>query len=315
MQPAGDSGDSSSEEEEEGEDEDDSSVGSEDAEEQAYLRQVEKSVPTNTISSRRHQPPPPILQRATTIRPWRNGDGKMERSSSRASSQHSGHMSMMTAPSELRRLSQSSSSAASVNLRPVSVASNRSSNNNRKNVNTTRPRELYGENFDDSVNPWDLSPSARQYKIDLSNSNIPTTASTSQPNSTQPSEADGIIYRSPLSPSSSVTATQYNNSSVAIESYSLGRHHSSLEPQQQVQLGPATKRALESIQHEIEALNERISGLRKEIVERDLSIRKSSTNLSSAKKSSSSSSLPEDGWRWVFKVKRDNLRCGIMQED
>jgi hypothetical protein len=290
MQPSGDSGDSSSEEEEEEEDEDDSSVGSEDAEEQAYLRQVEKSIPTdNNHISRRQQTQPPLLQR--TSRPWRGGSAGIERSSSRASSQHSGYMSMMTAPSELRRLSQSSSSARSVNLRPVSVASNRS--NNRTTNNARPARELYDENFDDSVNPWDLHPSARQYKIDVNNNNnIPAT---SRSNSTQPSEI-GNIYRSPISTSSSVTATQYNNS-VTTERYALGRPIS--EQQQQMQLGPATKRALESIQHEIEALNERINGLRKEIVDRDRSIRKS-TNLSPAKRSDFP--LPEDGWRWVFKV-------------
>ncbi|CAO3617256.1 unnamed protein product [Mucor hiemalis] len=251
MQPSGDSGDSSSEEEE---DDDDSSLTSEDAEEIAYLRQVEKSIPVNNNRIGQHERRPSIQQQQQQQhqrrgQPWRNN----ERSSSRASSQYSGHLSMMTAPTELRRGSQSSSTAATSTARLVS----------RNNS-----RELYDENFDDSVNPWVLHPSNRQYRID----------------SRPPTQQD--VYRSPMSTSSSVTATQYNN-------HSLGGRS---EVQQQVMLGPATKRALESIQREIEALNERINGLRDEIVNRGTRNRKEPV------RSLRKPILPDDGWKWVIKA-------------
>lgn len=251
MQPSGDSGDSSSEEED---DDDDSSLTSEDAEEMAYLRQVEKSIPVNNNRIQQHERKPPVQLNHQQQQQQRRGQAwhNHERSSSRASSQYSGHLSMMTAPTELRRPSQSSSSVAAT-VRPVS----------RNNS-----RELYDENFDDSVNPWVLHPSNRQYRID----------------SRPPTQQD--VYRSPMSTSSSVTATQYNNHSLGARS----------EVQQQVMLGPATKRALESIQREIEALNERINGLRDEIVNRDTVSRREPA------KSLRKPLLPDDGWKWVIKA-------------
>lgn len=233
MQPLGDSGDSSSEE--------DSSVGSTEAEELAYLRQVERATPT------RRQP---------AARVWRGGGGG-SRASSRASS--TGQLSMRTAPTEFGRLSQSSSRSG--DIRPMSVPSN--------NVR----RRVYDENFDESVNPWVMQSSSMQYT-----SNRPGSSSQQD------------IYRSPVSASSSVTATQYNNS-VASERFALGGR--SLD--QHVLLGPATKRAIESIQLEIEALNERINGLRKEIVDRD-----SKRNLPKKPKYT----VQEEGWKWVIKVSK-----------
>lgn len=240
MQPSGESGDSSSEED------DDSSVGSADAEELAYLRQVEKSIPN------RRQPPPPTRQ-------WRGG----ERASSRASS--TGQISMRTAPTEFR-----SQSSRSVDLRSMSAASVRA-----------KGSRVYDENFDDSVNPWVLHPSARQFN------NIPNRSNSLQQD----------VYRSPMSTSSSVTATQYNNSMINERSSLLER-----PSDQHMLLGPATKRAIESIQHEIEALNERINGLRKEMVDRD------NKRIIPVKKSTSSS-IPEDGWKWVIKV---NIDCACV---
>ena len=226
MQPSGDSGDSSSEEEE-----DDSSISSAEAEEIKYLRQVERSIPqrTNMITNK----PSPQQQQKRPLR-----------SSSRASSQYSGHMSMMTAPTELRSHSSQS--------------------------NTRRRYD-----FDDSINPWELHP-AHHIK----------------PNHNQQQE-----YRSPMSTSSSVTATQYNQSVTG--GFVLGNRSTATgelqQQQQQVMLGPATKRALESIQAEIEALNERINGLRDEIVDRD-------TNHRSRVTTNRKPTVPEDGWKWVIKV-------------
>ncbi|KAI8075928.1 uncharacterized protein B0P05DRAFT_148141 [Gilbertella persicaria] len=148
---------------------------------------------------------------------------------------------MMTAPTELRRLSYSS---ASTHKRPISVAS-------------TIARHRYDDDSS-SMNPWVLHPSVRQYRVE------------------NPSLGSG---HTPLSASSSITAKQ----------------------QQLSVLGPATKRALDVLQHEIDILSERIDGLRKELMDGDqINKRNKSKPLVS----------DEDGWKWVFKVscwKRENV--------
>lgn len=289
MQPSGESGDSSSEDDDDDDqdrDEDESSVGSAEAEERAYLRQVQRSTP---MMSRR--PPPPASAQQKTR--WQ----QEQRSSSRASSQ-SGRMSMMTAPSELRRLSMSSSSN-STPLRPVSAASTRSGvdMSKRGGIQQQRmtKRELYEDNFDDSVNPWVLHPSSRQYRMDQ----VP---SLQQRDSQQDLSA---LYRSPMSTtSSSATATQQQYLSL----------NSQQQQHEQTVLGPATKRALEALQQEIEALNERIDGLRKELVARDKASTSSSTSKRLVKSSNAAQNGDEDGWKWVFKVKNEYKRrreCSI----
>lgn len=281
MQPSGDSGDSSSEDDDDDDDYDDddddrdqdeSSVGSAEAEERAYLRQVQRSTP---IMNRRPMPPPQ-QQKAR----WQHE----QRPSSRASSQ-SGRMSMMTAPSELRRLSISSSNN-STTLRPVSAASARSGFGMSKRDGVqqrTAKRELYEDNFDDSVNPWVLHPSSRQYRMEP----VPSMQQRESPQDLS------ALYRSPMSTtSSSATATQQQYVSL-----------SSQQQHEQTVLGPATKRALEALQQEIEALNERINGLRKELVARDSA---SSASKRLVKSSTAASNGDEDGWKWVYKVKNDD---------
>lgn len=278
MQPSGDSGDSSSEEEESSGQDDDSTV----AEELAYLRQVQKSTPAMSRSTDLQQHrviSQQQQQQQQKMRHWH------DRSSSRASSQ-SGHMSMMTAPSELRRLSQTSQNSIS-NIRSLSAASGRSTMGlgigtpiSRRNMN--RRKELYDDHFDDSVNPWSLHPSTHQYKVDE-----PPLANR------QSSQQDmSALYRSPVSTSSSATATQqYTNE------HRLGRADS--QTAEQTVLGPATKRALEALQREIEVLNERINELRKELVDRDQSKR-----IVTVKKapSATTTAADDEGWKWVFKV-------------
>lgn len=116
------------------------------------------------------------------------------------------------------------------------------------------------------------------------------------------------------STSSSVTATPQLHHIVPgdrsvytpTDSRSVSRTQSRYDTSQQytsvVALGPATKRALESLQNEIIALNERIDDLRKELVERDRQRaikRKSDTE----EETESESDDMGDGWKWVIKVK------------
>ncbi|KAI8647660.1 hypothetical protein BD408DRAFT_378518 [Parasitella parasitica] len=278
MQPSGDSGDSSSEEEQNTTSQDGCSVGSAEAEERAYLRQVQRSTP---VLNRR--PPPASLPQRT------------RRASSRASSQ-SGRMSMMTAPTELRRLSISSSNNSNT-LRPVSAASGRSGKEPHKKSNAQhRTRKLYEDNFDDSVNPWVLHPSSRQYKMDQA------------PLMQQIDGQQGFFtsYKSPMSTtSSSVTATQ--------QQYDTSLSNQQQQQQQQQQdeqavLGPATKRALEALQQEIESLNEKINELRKDLVVGEIA----STSRRSIKSKNNTNNGDQDGWKWVFKAAVKHAIMNLM---
>jgi hypothetical protein len=68
-----------------------------------------------------------------------------------------------------------------------------------------------------------------------------------------------------------------------------------------VALGPATKRALENLQHEIVSLNSRIDDLKEELVERN-TIRQRRTKSSNSTSEAGSDDDNWDTWRWVLKV-------------
>lgn len=89
------------------------------------------------------------------------------------------------------------------------------------------------------------------------------------------------------SAASSVTATLSNVRPRRLEQ-ALTQDYASV-----VSLGPATKRALESLQAEVIALNERIDDLRHELLRRD----RASTSLPPADDDDE-----WDGWKWVIKV-------------
>lgn len=75
-----------------------------------------------------------------------------------------------------------------------------------------------------------------------------------------------------------------------------------------VALGPATKRALENLQHEIVALNSRIDDLKEELVERNAARQRRINN----NKSTSDSGSDDDNWdtwRWVLKVSVQECRA------
>ncbi|KAI8890437.1 ACBP-domain-containing protein [Backusella circina FSU 941] len=218
------------------------SADSQDEEERAYLQQIQSA----------RIPPPRPLARGPPRKVWH---GSRLGATSRASSQ-----TMMTAPSQMRRYSQSSSG------RPQSVASS-SISGLELNASRRKPREYYDENLANS-NPWDLHPSTLQYKVDQQTPVLGTE-----------------------SVSSSITARQGQSTA------GDGDEVSSV-------LGPATKKALESLKSEIVALNERIDGLRNELKTRDH--RKTATPAIAPRK-------PKDerweGWKWVYKA---TLRHAFM---
>jgi DNA repair exonuclease SbcCD ATPase subunit len=123
-----------------------------------------------------------------------------------------------------------------------------------------KPREYYDENLD-NTNPWDLHPSTLQYKVE---------------------------QQTPL------ISTESVSSSVTERQRQLIREVNEEEQEASAVLGPATKKALESLKSEIEALNERIDGLRNELKTRD------------HRRAPAAPRKPDDerweGWKWVYKV-------------
>jgi hypothetical protein len=80
-----------------------------------------------------------------------------------------------------------------------------------------------------------------------------------------------------------------------------------------VALGPATKRALESLQNEVIALNDRIDDLRRELVERD---KQRAIALSSSKRDSDEVEKEDgmgEGWKWVIKVSLGYIHFFILR--
>ncbi|KAI9244749.1 hypothetical protein EDC94DRAFT_530704, partial [Helicostylum pulchrum] len=153
---------------------------------------------------------------------------------------------------------------------------------NNYRINEKRPQHMtpankdtfIEEEFDHSVNPWQ---------------HIPTTTTTTHSNKNIPST------------SSSEDSIENNN-----RSNNTNQQYTSV-----VALGPATKRALESLQNEIIALNERIDDLRKELVERDRQRaikRKSDTE----EETESESDDMGDGWKWVIKAALKYASVNLM---
>ncbi|CAO3694914.1 unnamed protein product [Rhizopus microsporus] len=151
-------------------------------------------------------------------------------------------------------------------------------------------------------NPWAQHPTIKERNL-----RTPTSASSLRLPS--PSARPSFVASSN---SSSVTATPQNHRLVYTPTSS---HHESFHA-----LGPATKRALESLQNEIVALNERIDDIRRELVERDkqrtLQYRKTNpssndidTNNNSNRNTSNNNNnnnnnnnSEDDGWKWVIKA-------------
>lgn len=102
------------------------------------------------------------------------------------------------------------------------------------------------------------------------------------------------------SASSSVTATPHLREQ-SVYTPTDSRPASRSQYTSVVALGPATKRALESLQQEIIALNDRIDDLRRELVERDKqrAVRKKSDD-----EEEESDDTMDDGWKWVIKVRK-----------
>lgn len=172
------------------------------------------------------------------------------------------------------------------------------------------------EPFDPHVNPW--APPLQRYKIDDGQSmdedngrlmQLPSpviSANSMHQQQQQQQQQHSISLRSShhgSSAASSMTATP------TVTRLPIDTSNNQLLTDQQytsvVALGPATKRALDTLQAEIVALNERIDGLRQELTERNQSRRlpNNKTNADDDDDEDDANSEVWEGWKWVAKVR------------
>lgn len=141
-------------------------------------------------------------------------------------------------------------------------------------------------------NPWAHHPATmmreRNLKTPTSISSLRLTSSSPKP----PPES--------TSNSSSVTATPHNRLVYTPTSSNHEPFHA---------LGPATKRAIEYLQSELIALNERVDDLRRELIERDkqrlIQFKKNEQSITTNTTTTTNNNNNEDnnyGWKWVMKV-------------
>ncbi|KAI8092493.1 acyl CoA binding protein-domain-containing protein [Halteromyces radiatus] len=249
--------------------------------------------------------------------------------------------SMMTAPSApLRRHSRSSSTTIHHNaagMRPPSTISHRS---DRRHP-TIGPQQyaVFDEPFDDSINPWATNQDNRRYRLgdDSSDDSIDeerksyistNVTSGMTPYISRPSSSSAYhqhrmsnnrqhdpTVQSPLfdeSTTSSVTATGIPSESQPRQSTG-NRLLTDQQYTSVVALGPATKRALETLQSEIIALNDRIDGLRQELIDRDNEMKQTSASSgrSTVKKDEDDGEI-WDAWEWVFKAALKHTTMNLM---
>lgn len=218
--------------------------------------------------------------------------------------------------SNMRRMSRASSVAtvhtAAEFLRPESSASR----GRMTRYAATTPREaLFDENFDPNMNPWAQHPlvdNTRRYRLDDGRS------SDEDEDDLKPSSI--VQLPSPVVSSShavqALRSPPYNQrassttSSMTATGPSVSRNENPLLTEQQytsvVALGPATKKALDTLQAEIVAINERIDGLRQELLERK---RMDRQRDSKEKDLQGRPGGDGGGWKWLVRVCIKGSNC------
>ncbi|KAG0764980.1 hypothetical protein G6F33_002109 [Rhizopus arrhizus] len=141
-------------------------------------------------------------------------------------------------------------------------------------------------------NPWAHHPAAMMRERNLK---TPTSISSLRLTSSSPKPPPGST-----SNSSSVTATPHNRLVYTPTSSNHEPFHA---------LGPATKRAIEYLQSELIALNERVDDLRRELIERDkqrlIQFKKNEQSITTTNTTTTTTTTNEDnndGWKWVIKA-------------
>ncbi|KAF7731228.1 hypothetical protein EC973_000644 [Apophysomyces ossiformis] len=273
------------------------SAGSADEEEQAYLRQIQQSTSDN---------PPRGNSRASfatqSTRVMRTAPSPSSRLAPPRAASVTSAQSMATAPTTVsrRRLSQSTEDRTA--LRPRSAASTRSGPTDRISFTMSRSRipPLLTEDFDDSVDPW-----AQQYGSQDSEDSIDEQDITS---GNRPRKF--LRVRRQRSAMASPVQHPHYGSSTSSTITAAHRQQRQQQPQRRfidppynaVALGPAAKQALEALQSEIVALNERVDGLKQQI-ERSQQVSNKPPSSTDSEEDDNDDDGSEiwEGWRWVIK--------------
>ncbi|ORX59690.1 hypothetical protein DM01DRAFT_299899 [Hesseltinella vesiculosa] len=292
----------------------DSGESSGDAEEKAYLRDIQNSVPTLT-PSRSMQSRTSNRSRQYNRRSWHE---KQPRSAVPRAPSVESTPSMMTALSSPfhRRPSQPPRrppSSTSQDLRVQPFVDESIVNNTINPWATTQVPALppqqhirhqpHQDHHFDSDNESTNTRSTLQQRYFSNSSRRPSTSSASHPHQ-RPLRT--LPIDSPLmdSTTSSVTATGPAHAPPPPASlgdpHMRGRYLTEQQYTSVVALGPATKRALETLQSEIIALNERIDGLRQELIHQQ----KQNKVLMREKDLS--------GWQWVLKAALKHASVNIF---
>ncbi|KAI9032920.1 hypothetical protein CLU79DRAFT_728762 [Phycomyces nitens] len=326
------------------------SMASEDTEEQAYLRDIEQS---KSIKIE--------VQKSQDSRPASNSPGvRSAQSNASGSQQPTPRVSSLQDKSTLHPSRAPSVASVRSNTSHTSQPRRRPSPSNASGMHSPliqrtpvrRPLRdppplglprLFQETFDDKSNPWAQQPSQQRYRVDHSSSEdsiddqnnlraaIASASMTSPMITSQRTRPPGGSPIQGSSATSSVTATPTSVARPFLTQRASSRaQERSFDPRlpsdasfSMISLGPATKRALESLQAEIIALNERIDDLRQELVERN----KESVNrtLTRDKKPSVVRDRNEDeeedeeddeevweGWRWVIKAAAKHAAVNLL---
>ncbi|KAI8333085.1 hypothetical protein BC941DRAFT_435053, partial [Chlamydoabsidia padenii] len=228
-------------------------------------------------------------------------------------------------------------------MRPPSTMSQRSDMNrttrrvrhsptNIQTSSISSKQPLFDETFDNSVNPWATSQENSKHQHqhrygrttkggdDSSNDSIDeeyrqnqlyATPTTFYQQTNQQRQHD-LSLQSPIMEGSATSVTTIGAPSEPRPNYPPHTENRLLTDQQYtsvVALGPATKRALETLQAEIIALNERIDGLRQELMDRDqLDIKKPQ----SARKGDTDDNEVWNAWKWVLKAALKHTTVNLM---
>ncbi|KAI8149511.1 acyl CoA binding protein-domain-containing protein [Fennellomyces sp. T-0311] len=282
-----------------------SSIASAEAEEQAYLLEVQANAAA-----------PPQRRKLVSPRQQQQRRSWYDRAPSAASS-------MVTAPTgHSRATSPSNASPSNDRLLPHMIPQH---------------ERIKQRSFEeDSLDPWAQHPANA-----LHNNSSSEEDATKQQRAASPRHPRLINqHRIPVQPSpvystsSSVTATPRHPSTLhnvySSSNINTPSNRATPDPQYMsvVALGPATKRALESLQTEVVALNNRIDELRRELVVRDQRDAAAAAAAAANKKrpasgSTAASNIPRrssngsdddisDGWKWVIKAAAKHAAVNLI---
>ncbi|CAO3594705.1 unnamed protein product [Absidia cylindrospora] len=337
MKPIGDDDDTTDDEmttttEDDDHVDDGSSAASVDDEERAYLFDIQQNAGRSTPATLFRQselttptsPRKPLGQSNIDQRSWNGKQRQFLRPKSSASMDRT----ISSASPNLNRTTNINNDPN----KPTTGTTSRAASSASRYRTHALPRDsstFNDHHFDDTVNPWaagtqqslhhstlsDYQQHPQLHRTDSRSTNH--TNMSAAPMLPSPVMGSGRLrtLQSPFhgsSAASSVTATASNVRTLQ-QNQQLSRRHDiqptptpSVISQHSISLGPATKQALESLQTEVIALNDRIDDLRHELIWRDR--RREEQCLSDDK---SEGNDEGDGWQWVIKV--DGLSRNIMQ--